>query len=563
MQFEQSLDFRALVDQYPRAIMIATKEPRIIYVNRKFHSVTGYKPDEVVGKPPSVLSAGLHAPEFYQVMWQALVSKGHWEGLIWNRKKSGEVYPQWLSIYPIEYGAQQVYVGMFMDMSERTGADERLASLAYYDPLTELPNRSLFQEFLSARVSQYVQGEACFAVLFINLDFFKTINSLHGHERGDGVLKQAALCIQSVVREGDIIARLSGDEFAVIVELQECAELNEVCQRMVQAFRAPVIVGERECFISASAGAAVYPLHGKSGSELLQKADRALHMAKLAGRSCYRIYSEADDERGRHEQQLSEALTVSLKTAPDEFYVVYQPQYDLSSGQVVGLEALLRWQHPEFGAVSPGDFVPIAESRGQIHEITQQLVRGILSDLQTAEPVLQGQPGLAINISARQITDARLSVVVDPLFERLREIGWRPEIEITETHVMNLSDQCLEVLRELQEQGVGIAIDDFGTGYSSLAYLQNLPVQVLKIDRQFISRLGSERGGSRIVSAILGISEALGLEVVAEGVESPAQYQELCELKCQRGQGFLMAKPQRWQQVQEIIGAPYLNSDAH
>ncbi|MBK1850758.1 EAL domain-containing protein [Marinobacter sp. 1-4A] len=561
MQFEQPLDFRALVDQYPRAIMIATKEPRIIYVNSMFHSITGYESDEVMGDSPSVLSAGLHAPEFYQSMWQSLATDGRWEGLVWNRKKSGEVYPQWLSIFSMEYEGQQVYVGMFMDMSERTGADERLAALAYYDPLTELPNRSLFQEFLNARVSQYVRGDACFAVLFINLDFFKTINSLHGHERGDGVLKQAALCIQSVVHKDDIVARLSGDEFAVIVELQECAELEEVCQRMVHAFRAPVIVGDRECFISASAGAAVYPLHGKSGAELLHKADRALHMAKLAGRSCYRIYSQADDEQGRSEQQLSEALTVSLKTSPDEFYVVYQPQYELSSGQVVGVEALLRWQHPELGAVSPGDFVPVAERRGQIHEITQQLVRGILADLEETQPAVQGQLGLAINISARQITDARLGVVVGPLFERIRAMGWRPEIEITETHVMNLSGPCLEKLKGFRGQGIGIAIDDFGTGYSSLAYLQNLPVQVLKIDRQFISRLGGETGGSRIVSAILGIAEALGLEVVAEGVENQAQYQELCELNCQRGQGFLMARPQRWKQVQETIAYPYRNGD--
>src|SRR5690554_7681275 len=206
MQIEQPHDFRALVDQYPRAIMIATKELRITYVNHMFYSVTGYQSDDVVGKSPSVLSSGLHTQEFYRVMRQSLASDGRWEGLMWNRKKNGEDYPQWLSIYAMEDNGQHVYVGMFMDMSERTGADERLAALAYYDPLTELPNRSLFQEFLNARVSQYVRGDACFAVLFINLDFFKTINSLHGHERGDGVLKQAALCIQSVVHKDDIVA---------------------------------------------------------------------------------------------------------------------------------------------------------------------------------------------------------------------------------------------------------------------------------------------------------------------------------------------------------------------
>ncbi len=553
MQFEQQQDFRALVDQYPRAIMIVTKEPRITYVNRMFRFVTGYQPDEVMGKSPSVLSAGLHAPEFYQAMWRSLTGDGRWEGLIWNRKKSGEIYPQWLSIYPMEYEGRQAYVGMFMDMGERAGADERLASLAYYDPLTELPNRSLFQEFLKARISQHSRGNSRFAVLFIDLDFFKSVNDLHGHDCGDGVLKQAAMCIQSVVRKGDVVARLSGDEFAVIVELPGRDELNEVCQRMTQAFRAPVIVGQREYFLSASIGASVYPTHGKSGTELLQKSDRAMYAAKLAGRACYRLYSEADDEQRLREQQLSEALTASLKTSPDEFHVVYQPQYDLRSGQAVGMEALLRWDHPEFGSVSPADFVPLAERRGQIHEMTQHLVRGILADLRDAPPVLPGLFRLAINISARQITDARLRQAIGPLFARIREIGWLPEIEITETHIMHLSSQCLETLWEFRDQGVGIAIDDFGTGYSSLAYLQNLPVQVLKIDRQFISRLGAKDCDSRIVSAILGIAEALELEVVAEGIETQAQYQTLCELECQRGQGFLMSRPRPWRQIQKVI----------
>ncbi|SHK21006.1 PAS domain S-box-containing protein/diguanylate cyclase (GGDEF) domain-containing protein [Marinobacter antarcticus] len=556
MQFEQQQDFRALVDQYPRAIMIATKEPRIIYVNRMFRSVTGYQSDEVLGEPPSILSSGLHVPEFYQTMWQALSSKGRWEGLIWNRKRSGEIYPQWLSIYPMEYEGRQAYVGMFMDVGERTGADERLASLAYYDPLTELPNRSLFQEFLKARVSQYSREGARFAILFIDLDFFKSVNDLHGHEFGDGALRQAALCIQSVVRKGDVVARLSGDEFAVIIELPARDELGEVCQRMIQAFRAPVIIGQREYFLSASIGAAVYPSHGKSGAELWQKADRAMYAAKLAGRACYRLYSEADDEKGRLEQQLSEALTASLKTSSDEFHVMYQLQYDLCSRQAVGMEALLRWDHPEFGSVSPADFVPLAERRGQIHEMTQHLVRGIMADLRDAPPVLPGPFRLAINISARQITDARLRQAIGPLFARIREIGWLPEIEITETHIMHLSSQCLEILREFRDQGVGIAIDDFGTGYSSLAYLQNLPVQVLKIDRQFISRLGAKDSDSRIVSAILGIAEALELEVVAEGIETQAQYQTLCELECQRGQGFLMARPQPWQQIKRTIIDP-------
>lgn len=553
MQALQQQDFRALVDHHPRAIMLSTTEPRIAYVNRMFRSVTGYLEEEVVGQAPSVLSSGLHSPEFYQTMWQSLSNHGRWEGVIWNRRKNGETYPQWLTIYPVQREGRQFFAGIFTDVGDIAAGDERLASLAYYDPLTELPNRSLFQEFLKARVAQQERDGGCFAVLYVDLDFFKSINDLHGHECGDQVLQQAAQCIQSVLRKGDVVARLSGDEFAVIIELQNDDELASVCQRMTQIFQAPIIVGHREYFLSASVGASVYPDHGRTGAELLQNADRAMYMAKIAGRACYRIYSAVDTERGRHRQRLSEALIASLKTAPEEFSVVYQPQYHLETGKVAGLEALLRWNHPEFGLVSPGDFVPIAEQRGHIHELTEHLVRCVLSDLSKHAETLPEGLGLAINISARQITDSRLETLLGPLFERIRSIGWVPEIEITETHLMNLSRQCLNRLREFGEQGVVVAIDDFGTGYSSLAYLHTLPLHVLKIDRQFIWRLGGESGDSRIVSAILGIAEALDLEVVAEGIETEDQRNRLRELKCHRGQGFLMARPAPWEELLPLV----------
>jgi len=546
MQALQQQDFRALVDNHPKAIMLATREPRILYVNEKFRSVTGYRSDEVLGQPPSVLSSGFHSREFYQSMWRAIGHKGRWEGLVWNRRKNGETYPQWLMIYPVEHENHRFYAGVFMDVGDMTADDERLASLAYYDPLTELPNRALFQEFLKARVSQRVKDGQAFAVLYIDLDFFKSVNDLHGHDCGDRVLQQAALCIQSVLRRGDVVARLSGDEFAAIIELRNDDDLQSVCQRMVQSFRAPVIVDHREYFLSSSVGAAVYPDHGSQASELLQNADRAMYAAKLAGRACFRIYDAVDTEQGRQAELLSEALIVSLKTAPEEFTVVYQPQYHLDTGKMAGLEALLRWTHPEFGAVSPADFVPIAEQRGHIHELTEHLVRCIESDLSEFPASFLRGLRLALNISARQITDSRLEALLNPLFERIRAVGWRPEIEITETHLMNLSRQCLDRLAEFCEQGVVVAIDDFGTGYSSLAYLHTLPVQVLKIDRQFTQRLGGESRDSRIVSAILAIADALELEVVAEGIENAEQHAKLRELKCQRGQGYLMARPAPW-----------------
>ena len=543
VQALQEQDFKALVDNHPRAIMLSTTEARITYVNSMFHSVTGYRPSEVVGRAPSVLSSGLHSAEFYQAMWQSLNDNGRWEGLIWNRRKNGENYPQWLTIYPVEYEGNRLFAGMFMDVGELTNGNERLASLAYYDPLTELPNRSLFQEFLKARVSQRDPLTNRFAVLYIDLDFFKSVNDLHGHDCGDRVLQQAAACIQGIVRKGDVIARLSGDEFAAMVELETEDELHAVGARMANAFRAPIQVDHREYFLSASVGAAIFPRHGETAAELLQNADRAMYTAKLAGRACYRVYSAVESEQGQHQQRLSEALMASLKVAPDEFSVVYQPQYDLASDEMVGMEALLRWQHPEFGAISPAEFVPLAEQRGLIHELTEVLVHRIARDLDECQKGQGNSKRLAINISARQIADGRLEQLLEPFFNRIRRAGWVPEIEITETHLMNLSRSCLAKLREFGEKGIRVAIDDFGTGYSSLAYLHTLPVDVLKIDRKFVQRLGTNGRDARIVSAILAIAEALELEVVAEGIETEAQKAKLQELKCHRGQGYLMARP--------------------
>lgn len=534
--------------------MLATTEPRIVYINRKFGEVTGYRAEEVVGQPPSILSSGLHSREFYQRMWQSLQRQGRWDGLVWNRRKNGETYPQWLSIYRISVGNKSFYAGMFMEVGDLAAIDERLACLAYYDPLTELPNRALFLEFLGARVAQRSRFPPGFAVMFIDLDFFKSVNDLHGHEFGDTVLRLVAGRIQAALRRRDMVARLSGDEFAAIVELDSADDLMPLCERMVAAFRDPLMVDQKELFLSVSVGAALYPEHGRDAMGLVQHADQAMYMAKQTGRACFRLYSATAREQGLRQQRLYEAMVTSLNTAPEQFRVEYQPQYLLADGRTAAVEALLRWRHPEFGEVSPAEFMPVAESRGHTHELSECLVYCILRDLPQSPP--PGWPtglGLAVNISARQVTDSRLVALLEPLLERLRTLGWHLEIEITETHMMNLSLPCLQRLESLRRKGVVVAVDDFGTGYSSLAYLQSLPVQVLKIDRQFIRRLGDQNQDTRVVAAILGIAEALELEVVAEGIEGQRQYRQLCELGCQRGQGYLMARPQPWNQLQRDL----------
>lgn len=545
----QSSRFRAVLDQHPRAMMLATGEPKIVYINEMFRKVTGYNGDEVIGQPPSVLSSGMHSADFYRTMWTSLKNKGHWEGVIWNRRKSGETYPQWLSIYPVQTGEGQFYAGVFSDVGENRISNESITALAYYDPLTGLANRSLFQEFLKARVTQCARSHSRFAVLFIDLDFFKGVNDLHGHDCGDRILEHMAATLRGALRDGDIVARLSGDEFAAIVNTRDASEIAQLSRRIFDALKVPAIIDGREFFLSASIGAALYPDHGCTASELLQNSDRAMFSAKQAGRGCQRTYSASESRHGVHTQRLSEALQGSLKLAPEEFSVVYQPQYDLQSGCMTGMEALLRWAHPALGNVSPAEFVPMAEQRGLIHELTGRLIDCVLADLKTLSPDHGRSMGLAINISASQIADGRLADLLAPFIRATLARGWQPELEITETHMMNLSPACLHRLETFGSQGVRIAIDDFGTGYSSLAYLHNLPVHVLKIDRQFVSRLQEGCRDSRIVTAILGIAEAMSLEVVAEGIEEQVQMEILRNMQCDRGQGYLLARPSDWNTI--------------
>ncbi|UDL05655.1 putative bifunctional diguanylate cyclase/phosphodiesterase [Marinobacter sp. CA1] len=544
--------FKQLVDQHPRAIMLATTEPTITYVNQQFCRVTGYSVSEIVGLKPSVLSSGFHSEQFYADMWHTIAEQGHWEGVIWNRRKSGEIYPQWLNIFPIEQEGERLYAGAFLDVSELNPRDRGLESMAYFDTLTELPNRSLFREFLNAKVSQCESGGSQFAVLFIDLDFFKGVNDLHGHDVGDQVLRQAAASIRRVMRESDVLARLSGDEFAAIIDLDHGdAILETVGQRIVDVFHQPIPAEDKDHFLSASVGAAVFPKDGTSGDDLLQNADRAMYEAKNAGRSCFHRFRQDESERSLQEQRVAEALVESLKTTPEEFSVVYQPQFDLTSDRLIGMEVLVRWDHADIGPISPAEFIEVCERRGLIHELMERVVACVVADLSSLTTAVPRGLGLALNISAGQFADARLLALIEPIVRETRRLGWVPELEITETHLMHLSPRYRRQLEAFGRDGVRIAVDDFGTGYSSLAYLHELPIHILKIDRQFVARLGEERRDLQIVSAVLGMAQALELEVIAEGIETDTQRQHLVQLNCLKGQGFLMARPMRWDQLSQ------------
>ncbi|SFL84526.1 putative bifunctional diguanylate cyclase/phosphodiesterase [Marinobacter zhejiangensis] len=546
--------FKQLVDQHPRAILLATDAPQILYVNQQFCRVTGYDWDEIIGCKPSVLSSGLHSEDFYRAMWQSLASLGRWEGVIWNRRKCGQLYPQWLRIFQIDQEGRKLYAGAFLDVSELSPQGGALESMAYFDDLTDLPNRRLFREFLDARVSQGDQGGGVFAVVYVDLDFFKGVNDLHGHDVGDALLRQASLVLRQVIQEPDVLARLSGDEFAAIIDLGAGREgLEALGPRIVEAFQGPLVVADKAFFLSVSVGAAVFPDDGRDGDSLLKHSDCAMYSAKSTGGGCFRRYREEESEPGLQHQRIAEALVASLKTMADEFSVVYQPQFELLSGQPVGIEVLVRWHHPEFGAVSPAEFIPIAEQRGLMALLTERVTHMVAADLSDLTPSASPGLGLAFNVSAGQFADCQLEQLLTPLLEQTRRLGWVPELEITETQLMGLTSSCLKNLEHLEQCGVRIALDDFGTGYSSLAYLHTLPIHTLKIDRQFIASLTDADADCQIVSAILGMARALGLNVLAEGIETPGQRERLIELGCTKGQGYLLAEPMEWSDLCQVF----------
>ncbi|MHA7881299.1 MAG: putative bifunctional diguanylate cyclase/phosphodiesterase [Saccharospirillum sp.] len=541
-----SMDFKTVFNDHPRAMMVTDSEPRILYVNRAFKTITGYPAERVIGEKPSVLSSGYHDHRFYQALWDSLLKERRWEGLVWNQRANGELYPQWLNIFSIETQGQQRFVGTFMDVGDLSRLEEKLASYAYYDVLTRLPNRYLFLSYLESRCHHQENHDAGFCVLFMDLDFFKTINDIHGHAHGDELLICIARRLQGTLRQGDILARLSGDEFAAIVEVNETGAVEQFCLRIIQLLKTAITVGEQRHYISVSIGVSLYSESAQESSILLEQADQAMYVAKKTLGSSFQVFERSQMEHTLNEQRIAELLVHSINESVSEFSVLYQPHYMITTGELTGIEALVRWRHPEWGEVSPGSFIPIAEKRGCIARLTELILQQIQTDLETRRFHLPMGIRLAINVSARHLLEPCFITMIQQMQSTVQSVNWELEIEITETTLAELGEQLKDQLSLLRQSGIRIAIDDFGTGYSSLAYLQEMSVDVLKIDRRFIDQLAQPHADTRLIEAILSLGRTLNMEVVAEGIETDSQRQILCALGCQHGQGFGLAKPQPW-----------------
>jgi diguanylate cyclase (GGDEF)-like protein/PAS domain S-box-containing protein len=525
-------------------MVITDAEGKILGINRAFSDITGYTAHDVIGRNPSVLNSGRQSAEFYDAMWHSIRTTGKWQGEIWNKRRDGSVYPQWLNISQVadELGEVGNYVGVFSDISERKSAEERIMHQLYFDQLTALPNRMLFNDRLQQVFAQAKRHpEKCFAVMFLDLDRFKIVNDSMGHDAGDQLLQQAAHRLRGCVRESDTVARMGGDEFTIVLcDIHGPEDACETAQRILEAFKHPFTLNHQEVFVYVSIGISTFPNDGHSTEILLKNADMAMYRAKHAGGSWFELYDAVLGQQATERLAIESAMHKAIERG--EFMLNYQPQMDICSGRLVGCEALIRWRHPTQGMISPAQFIPLAEETGLIVSIGEWILRTACRQAKEWENA-GTRLRIAVNISARQFHQGDLATTVERM---LREFDFAPELlelELTESIVMEDSARTMEVMEKLHRMGVQMSIDDFGTGYSSLSYLKRLPIHILKIDQSFVRDINTDPDDRAIVTAVIALAHSMKLKVVAEGVENKEQLRFLREHRCDTAQGFLFSKP--------------------
>ena len=525
-------------------VLVSDRRGVIVHVNRALVEITGYPVEEVLGRRPNMFKSGRHGPEFYQAIFKSLEESGEWHGEIWNRRKSGEIYPQWQTVRSITDDKGQVshYVAVFSDISAIKNSQTELARLVHHDPLTDLPNRLLFTDRTEQTLASAQRHQTGCALLMIDLDHFKIINDSLGHNVGDLLLKAVAERLLRVFGKGFTVARLGGDEFAVLVD--SCAQTSQaagLAQQVLEVMKGPFDVDRHQLFISASVGISVFPGDALNAEQLLRNADSALFKAKSSGREGYALYTEELTAHAQYRVEVASDLRRALEQ--HELRVYYQPVHNLKTSRLIGVEALVRWEHPLRGLLSPGEFIPIAERTGLIAEIDAWVLE------QACWQMVQWQAAgvelsfVAVNISSRLFARPELFSLVSTV---LADTGLDPallELEVTESAVMDNSQVALEQMHRLRVLGLRLAIDDFGTGFSSLLRLKRLPVQKLKIDQGFVAGLPGDNDDVAIVRAVIALGQSMGLEVHAEGIEQVEQAQFLLDLDCNLGQGYWFGRP--------------------
>ncbi|MDO8932794.1 MAG: EAL domain-containing protein [Rhodocyclaceae bacterium] len=524
-------------------ILITDAEERIVSVNRAFTRITGYELDEVVGETPRLLHSGLHGPTFYEEIWRRIEIEGRWQGEMQDRRKDGDVYPVWVSISAVKNAEGRIthYFSIFSDITERKRAEERIHYLAYYDALTELPNRSLFYQLVDQALAEARRNRQHGAILFIDLNRFKPINDTLGHGVGDRLLQQIGCRLREALRTEDVVARLGGDEFVVaLFDIARREHASIVAQKMLASFDAPFVIDGHELKVGAAVGISVYPQDGFDTETLLRLADIAMYRAKKTGEDGYAFFSHEMNQRALDRLKIENGLRHAIDR--NELLLHYQPKVDIASGAIVGAEALVRWRHPEQGMIPPGEFISVAEETGLIIQISAWVLDESLRQARVWRDAGLAPIKIAVNLSARDFSSALPERVVKALAAHDIAPEWL-ELEITESMLMHSTERVIAMMDELAQAGVALSLDDFGTGYSSLSYLKRFPIDTLKIDRSFVINIPDDPNDCAIAGAIVGMAKQLGHKVIAEGVETAQQLMFLKSLGCDELQGYLFSAP--------------------
>ncbi|MHB8811136.1 MAG: putative bifunctional diguanylate cyclase/phosphodiesterase [Desulfobulbaceae bacterium] len=541
---EEGLRLSAMVfDNTVEGVIITDAETRILAVNRSFCQITGYREEELKNFTPRILQSGRHDASFYAEMWRSLREEGKWIGEIWNKRKSGELYPERLTIGVVRDSAGEVrnYVGVFSDISDIKRSQERLDFLAHHDLLTKLPNRLLFNHRLGHSIGLARRNQRQLAVLFIDLDHFKNVNDTLGHDLGDELLKKVAEHLSAHLRKSDTLARIGGDEFILLLDdVQAPRYACTIAEKFLGILGQTSTISGYEIFTSASIGISFFPKDGEDVTTLVKNADTAMYYAKTHGRNAYHFYAPEMSEYVRERLHLESLLRRSIERG--ELSVRYQPKVDLATGALVGAEALVRWNSPELGMVSPVRFIPIAEDIGFIVPLGEWVLRTACRQVREWEAQGFFLPSIAVNLSVKQLERGDIAETVSRVLQDTGLSATRLELEVTESAIMK-SDHALAHLDRLRALGIELSVDDFGTGYSSLSYLRRLPVQKLKIDRSFITSVSGEPSREAIVRAVIALASALGLRTIAEGIETDAEAEFLRNEGCHQGQGYLFSRP--------------------